>query len=307
MVRRLTQEEFIERSTTVHNGKYCYKDIVYTNRRTKILLNCPEHGEFYQRAGEHMVGRGCLKCGAQSRGDNTLQRSRDTFVERANKIHSNKYQYDMGTFKSMTDRMTISCPIHGKFSQLAYSHVEGKGCRLCANIEYGKVQIAESRSQFYVRASEAHNNKYNYSKVVYITARDLVTIICPIHGDFDQEAHSHLSGRGCPNCAKYGFNSDKPATLYVLITDGGFIGFGITGKLKNRLAAHKRNLRDKNIEIIDAYLFSGEGFAVLDAESYIKRTFANSNVFIEGFKTEAFTNDRLPLVLEYLRSRDDLK
>lgn len=55
------------------------------------------------------------------------------------------------------------------------------------------------------------------------------------------------------------------------------------------------------------HTFEGLGENIFNAESYIKRTFANSNVFIEGFKTEAFTNDRLPLVLEYLRSRADLK
>ena len=27
-----------------------------------------------------------------------------------------------------------------------------------------------------------------------------VRIICPIHGDFEQNAHSHLNGRGCPKC-----------------------------------------------------------------------------------------------------------
>lgn len=93
----------------------------------------------------------------------------------------------------------------------------------------------------------------------------------------------------------------------MLETSGGFVGFGITGKLNKRMTTHRRHLRSKGISISKMHIFEGYGENVLEAESYIKRTFANSNVFIEGFKTEAFTNDRLPLVLEYLRSRDDLK
>ncbi len=73
------------------------------------------------------------------------------------------------------------------------------------------------------------------------------------------------------------------------------------------MTTHRRHLRVKGISILKMHTFEGLGENIFNAESYIKRTFANSNVFIEGFKTEAFTNDRLPLVLEYLRSRADLK
>jgi hypothetical protein len=37
-------------------------------------------------------------------------------------------------------------------------------------------------------ASEVHKNKYDYSKLEYTTATDKITIICPNHGEFKQEA-----------------------------------------------------------------------------------------------------------------------
>jgi hypothetical protein len=37
--------------------------------------------------------------------------------------------------------------------------------------------------------------------VQYINTRTKVSITCPIHGDFQQSASSHLQGCGCPNCA----------------------------------------------------------------------------------------------------------
>lgn len=47
-----------------------------------------------------------------------------------------------------------------------------------------------------------HNNKYDYSKVNYINKNEKVCIICPIHGEFWQNANNHLRGQGCPECSK---------------------------------------------------------------------------------------------------------
>jgi len=52
--------------------------------------------------------------------------------------------------------------------------------------------------EFIDRCSKIHNNRYDYSLVNYISAFHLVTIICPIHGEFEQEARNHLySKSGC--------------------------------------------------------------------------------------------------------------
>lgn len=49
---------------------------------------------------------------------------------------------------------------------------------------------------------EKHNGRYDYSKVAYNGCFVKVCIICPEHGDFWQTPHDHLSGSGCPICAK---------------------------------------------------------------------------------------------------------
>jgi hypothetical protein len=53
---------------------------------------------------------------------------------------------------------------------------------------------------FIEKAIKKHGNKYDYSKVEYKSRRDKVLIICPKHGEFWQNASSHLSGCGCPEC-----------------------------------------------------------------------------------------------------------
>jgi len=36
-----------------------------------------------------------------------------------------------------------------------------------------------------------HDNKYDYSKTIYKTSKEKVTIVCKIHGEFEQKANDH--------------------------------------------------------------------------------------------------------------------
>lgn len=58
-----------------------------------------------------------------------------------------------------------------------------------------------STDEFIVKAKEIHNTKYDYSKSHLITMRTKLTIICPIHGEFEQIPYDHLRGYGCRFCA----------------------------------------------------------------------------------------------------------
>lgn len=54
--------------------------------------------------------------------------------------------------------------------------------------------------EFIAKAKEVHGDKYDYSKVEYVSAHGKVCIICPKHGEFWQAPTSHICGRGCPIC-----------------------------------------------------------------------------------------------------------
>ena len=52
------------------------------------------------------------------------------------------------------------------------------------------------------KANVIHNNKYNYSNVVYTGVHDKIEIICPVHGPFFQTPKNHLYARaGCRMCS----------------------------------------------------------------------------------------------------------
>lgn len=61
---------------------------------------------------------------------------------------------------------------------------------------------------FIRRGREVHGDKYDYSKAVYESATSNITIICPIHGEFQQRPANHYIGRGCRECG-----GNKPLTV----------------------------------------------------------------------------------------------
>lgn len=62
-------------------------------------------------------------------------------------------------------------------------------------------RIKKANDKFVKEACELHDNKYDYSKSNYISAKENIIITCPIHGDFEQTPNRHLRGAGCRKCA----------------------------------------------------------------------------------------------------------
>lgn len=123
---RLTTEEFIERARKVHGNKYDYSKVEYKNAHIKVCIICPEHGEFWQTPNAHLyLKRECSKCMKNAKG------TTDEFIERARKIHSNKYDYSKVKYINNQTKVCIICPEHGEFWQAPGSHLLGKGCPHC--------------------------------------------------------------------------------------------------------------------------------------------------------------------------------
>jgi very-short-patch-repair endonuclease len=70
--KKLTQKEFVEKSSLVHGKKYDYSKVKYKNSKAHIIIVCHTHGKFEQLAGEHMAGEGCPSCN-NSKGENKIK------------------------------------------------------------------------------------------------------------------------------------------------------------------------------------------------------------------------------------------
>ena len=194
-MKKLTKNEFINKANEIHSNKYDYSKVNYVNSQTKVCIICPEHGEFWQIPNAHLKGSGCLKCGNIKKSEKE-RLTTEEFIEKARKIHGDKYDYSKVEYINNYTPVCIICSKHGEFFQKPYNHLNGCGCRICC--ERKKLTTEE----FIKQAREVHGDKYNYSKVSYINTHTKVCIICPEHGEFWQTPNVHLNKHGCPKCCK---------------------------------------------------------------------------------------------------------
>lgn len=182
----LTLEEFIDEANKRFNNKYDYSRVVWKGFQKKVEIICPEHGSFFQTPMQHLKTQGCGKCSGRVM-------DQELFVQKASRLHNNKYDYSKVEYKASNRKVCIICPEHGEFWQTPNGHLLGHGCLKCAGM-YMDTEL------FIEKASQVHNNKYDYSLVDYKGNRRKVKIICPVHGVFEQVAQYHLAGNGCPAC-----------------------------------------------------------------------------------------------------------
>lgn len=127
---RKTKESFIDLANKVHNSFYSYDKFIYTNAHTKGIITCPIHGDFEQNPTNHLNGNGCPKC-HQEKLKHIFSLSTDEFIKKASTAHNNFYSYENTKYINQTEKVRITCPIHGVFEQLPHNHLQGKGCPQC--------------------------------------------------------------------------------------------------------------------------------------------------------------------------------
>lgn len=129
-VHSYTKEKFIELANNKHNFKYDYSQINYINYSTDIKIICPIHGEFQQIPRNHILGTGCPKCGREQ-ANKAESYNLNNFIEKANKIHFDKYNYSKVEYINSQTKVCIICPEHGEFWQTPANHLQGQGCPKC--------------------------------------------------------------------------------------------------------------------------------------------------------------------------------
>ena len=188
MGKKITNEEFIEKVKKIHNNFYDYSKTVYVKAIEKVCIICPEHGEFWQTPHNHLHGQGCPKCNKKST-------DKGSFVEQANIVHKNRFDYSKVEYVNSQTKVCIICPEHGEFWQTPSSHLNGSGCPNCI-VKY------KDTPSFIKVANKVHDKFYDYSKAEYVNAHTPVCIICPEHGEFWQTPDNHINRKSkCPKCS----------------------------------------------------------------------------------------------------------
>lgn len=216
MTRRLTTKDFIRKAIEVHGRIYDYSEVIYTHSVEKVRISCKEHGIFNQVAAIHLQGSGCPTCGCVAAAAKRQEivsakatRNSEDFIKQAKARHGNSYDYSKTQYKNSKTDVIITCRKHGDFPQKPPTHLDGGGCPACGRERTTASKVGKKKgfnkrttSSFIEESNEIHQNRYEYSKTVFVATNKKVIITCKEHGDFDQLASDHLRGRGCQKCGR---------------------------------------------------------------------------------------------------------
>lgn len=117
-------------------------------------------------------------------------------------VWGDRYDYSQIT-SPVKGKVVIICKEHGLFKLYPYKHVKGVGCYKCGRISAGqknRVALLNTTEKFIEKAKKRHDDKYDYSISIYTHSHAKIKIICPLHGQFEQSASTHLEGFGCKKC-----------------------------------------------------------------------------------------------------------
>jgi len=144
-----TNEQFINQAKDKWGNKYNYSITEYKNKQTKIKYICEKHGIQHQLPTQHLK-HGCQFCNGRGISKHSLT----SLINIANVIHENKYSYAKTVFVRMSDKIIITCPIHGDFEQRAGNHIHLKnGCPSCGAI----IKISQPQKEIYEYIKENYN------------------------------------------------------------------------------------------------------------------------------------------------------
>lgn len=127
MSKKLTTEQFIERSRKIHGDKFDYSKAVYINSSTPVTIICPIHGEFKKLSGNHISGgkEGCPSC------INKKRRTNDEFEYQLKQQWPN-YKFDHIP-STVDQKIEVECTIHNQrwntTAKSLFKHLTG--CKQC--------------------------------------------------------------------------------------------------------------------------------------------------------------------------------
>lgn len=204
MPKKLTTEEFIEKAIKAHGDAYGYDKINYTGSFSEVEIFCKSHDKYFlQRAGSHLIGKGCYDCGRVN-AKKLVTKTQTQFIEDVNKVHGDFFDYSLVNYINNTTKIQIICKKHNNtFTQFPSGHLSGaNGCEHCLS---GIMSKANTRSyEYYTSRIKALN--FPLYSVLEVNGGDNIVMSCKKHGTFTTTftALKSCKEHSCPICKKEG-------------------------------------------------------------------------------------------------------
>jgi len=199
----------------------------FTNLRSKITCVCKKHNQIFNivagslflndkiEAYKNGIYRfeNCPECRKEIKSKNKF--SKEELIQ----IYKNKFDYKK--YKLIEDetefdkpvkeaKVTILCPKHGKqqykWYHLLYIRKGNIPCVMCIENDIKKKNY-ERRNWTYEKIVEVARRLYGEKyKIKYFDGKksykDKITVVCPLHGEFESYITNFVRGNGCFKCGR---------------------------------------------------------------------------------------------------------
>jgi len=268
--------EYYSNSKYAENGRQ-YEIVEFgKNQRSYFKIRCIVCGEeSHVTAASVLSGR--KPCLCSNKSNTTPERKLAKLLVECQKNHVEILDLRIGKAK---DPIPCRCKLCGYswdsfFNSLYY---KSSGCPKCNNsIRLTELELLDQLNK------SISDRKLNLVKLHFtssgFTGDCRVDMFCKeCRSTWQTSVMSIKYGRGCPDCAKYGYKKTEPATLYLLriINDDILIGykFGLTSNLTNRLYQHNKLCKHLGITFELSELWEyGCGNIAFEHEKVLKQHF----------------------------------
>jgi hypothetical protein len=192
-------KEFKTRATQLHGDSLDFSQAEYTGPKQRLTVVCRAHGAFLAFPYNTLAGSGCGPCRAEAAHTTATA----VFTQKFAEVHGGRYALVGGDYVNSGTKVAVVCGDHGPFTITPGNALAGKGCPKCAGRARGLASRARSSlygSGMWEQAARAvHGDCYTYPHE-FKGHHAYHTIVCPMHGEFLQQANNHLAGYGCMEC-----------------------------------------------------------------------------------------------------------
>lgn len=130
------------------------------------------------------------------------KKTTEEFIEDAKKIHGDKYDYSLVDYVNWETKVKVICNLCKNIFDISpNNHTRERGCKKCG-VKRRVEALRMGADEFIRRSKTKHDDKYDYSKVVFIDKFTSVNIICKTHGEISITPDVHLRTCGCKECGK---------------------------------------------------------------------------------------------------------
>lgn len=228
----MAKEDFVKRANEIHDCKYDYSELIFTNTKNKVKIICPKHGAFYQEAQSHLSGHGCPKCfGIISASENDLCRYVESLVGEEDIIKNDRKTLDGKEIDILIPNKKIGIEYNG-----LYWHSEkfgkGKNFHLDKTEEANKmgIKLIQIFEDEWLNKKDIVKSKLKHLLGKNFDCQKIMGRKCSIreikaHDSFEFLEKNHIQGKAYATIHLGAFYDDRLVGVMLFKKDGKKDGY----------------------------------------------------------------------------------